>query len=86
MEVWWIGKERSVKDAFWYEQAASSNGPDQSDTKTFDAGHITTGYALGGTAKVILNKSGGYYAGCWHNGGIDDYAFDGCFISHHSSR
>jgi hypothetical protein len=38
------------------------------DIKVFDNGYIATGYAVGGSMKVIVHRNGDYsFSGHWHN-------------------
>ncbi|MGE0690631.1 MAG: hypothetical protein AB7O87_08550, partial [Candidatus Nitrosocosmicus sp.] len=70
MEVWWIGANGSIYDGFYYD-------PISLDSKIFDAGHVTTDYAVGGPMKVVITKNGEYtFSGHWHNSGADNYDLD----------
>jgi hypothetical protein len=83
MEVWWIGADNSVQDAFWYDggswqrfQLYPALPPPPTNQLDFDWNPIVfdSGVAVGGFAHLTIRSDGTYsFSGHFHDSGGLEY-------------
>src|SRR5258708_16270013 len=83
MEVWWIGADTSVQDAFWYDgstwqrfQLYPPLPPQLTNQLDFDWNPIVFdgGVPVGGHAHVTIRSDGTYsFSGHFHDSGATEY-------------